>query len=132
MRKFYIFLFFSLISFGVFAQSKHDPRLLQTHDKDYLDRLELKSPAMYQKLNFYLDNTFYIAQYNREKFKKNLQTIKVKDLSNINIFEVQRENNIKPDLNKKLSFRIEGTDKVLILESMNQFAKAFNEARQSN
>ena len=132
MRKFYIFLFFSLISFGVFAQSKHDPRLLQTHDKDYLDRLELKSPAMYQKLNFYLDNTFYIAQYNREKFKKNIQTIKVKDLSNINIFEVQKENNIKPDLNKKLSFRIEGTDKVLILESMNQFAKAFNEARQSN
>ena len=132
MRKFYIFLFFSLVSFGIFAQSKHDPRLLQTHDKDYLDRLELKSPAMYQKLNFYLDNTFHIVQYNRAKFKKNIQTIKVKDLSNINIFEVQRENNIKPDLNKKLSFRIEGTDKVLILESMNQFAKAFNEARQSN
>lgn len=124
-------LFFVMSFTSAKAQSAHDPRLLESYETEYLDRMEDQSPVIYQRLNFYLDNTFQIIEKHSKKFTGPIETIKIKDLDNINIFEVQKSNKISPDYKRKLVFKIKGTNKLLILESMEQFNKAFNKNRQS-
>jgi hypothetical protein len=131
MRSIYMLLFLLLSSIGALAQSSHDQRLLESYEGEYLDRLEKQSPVIYQRLNFYLDNTYQIIEKHPKKFTGPIETIKIKDLDNINIFEVQNSNKISPDYKRKLVFKIKGTNKLLILESMEQFNKDFNKNRQS-
>ena len=131
MRSICMLLFLLLSSISAIAQSSHDPRLLESYESEYLDRLEEQSPVIYQRLNFYLDNTYQIIEEKPNKFKRPIETIRIKDLDRINIFKVQRTNKISPDYKRKLVFKIKGTNKLLVLESMEQFNKAFNKTRQS-
>lgn len=131
MRLICIIIFLQLITANTFAQSNHDPRLIESHDIEYLDRLKSKSPAYYEKLNFYLDHSYSIIDFNEKKFTTKLKTIKVKDIDNINIFLVKEANDIHNDNIKRSYFRIKGTEKILVLEPMKQFNKSFNKARRS-
>lgn len=131
MRIISIILFLQFFGGAIFAQSDHDPRLIESHDIEYLDRLKTKSPAYYQRLDFYLDHSFYIGDYDKEKFGKDIPSINILDINDINIYIVKKRNNINNDRLKQIPYRIEGTDKVLILESMTRFNKAFNKSRSA-
>lgn len=131
MRIISLILFLQFFGTAIFAQAEHDPRLIESHDIEYLDRLKTKSPAYYQRLDFYLDHSFYIVDYDAEKFDKVLPSINILDINDINIYIVKKRNNINNDRLKQIPYRIEGTDKVLILESMTRFNKAFNKSRSA-
>lgn len=131
MRIISIILFLQFFGAAIFAQSNHDPRLIETHDIEYLDRLKTNNPAYYQRLDFYLDHSFYIGDYDETKFGKDLPSINILDINDINIYIVKKRNNIDNDRLKQIPYRIEGTDKVLILESMTRFYKAFNKSRSA-
>ncbi len=131
MRIISLILFLQFFGAAIFAQSDHDPRLIESHDIEYLDRLKTKSPAYYQRLEFYLDHSFYLVEYDDKKFSKDLPSINIQDINDINIYIVKKRNNIDNDRLKQIPYRIEGTDKVLILESMTRFYKAFNKSRSA-
>ena len=58
-----------------------------------------------------------------EKSLDSYQTIQVEDISNVNIYELERKFNLKRDWDKQTVCKIENTDKAIVLLS----GKAFNE-----
>ncbi len=128
-------LFFSLLfSFSFFtfvnAQSDlshtttpYDNRLLEVYSGDYLKSLQDTNPFLLQRLNFYLDNSWYVTELPIEKSLDSYVTIQVEDLSNVNIFLLERKFNLNRQWEKQIVCKIENTTKALVLLS----GKAFNE-----
>lgn len=113
------------------GQTQHDERLIYKYDTDYLDRLEEKSPVLYQRLTYYLDHSYQIIDEPNGKFDELKDEISVQDLNKINILELERAFDIQPDNKRRRVFRIKGTDKLLVRLPMEEFNKAFNQFRNT-
>jgi len=130
-KNLFLFLLFSCSFFTfVNAQSElshtttpFDSRLLKIYSGDYLENLRDANPFLFQRLNFYLDNSWYVMELPTEKSLDSYQTIQVEDISNVNIYELERKFNLKRDWDKQTVCKIENTDKAIVLLS----GKAFNE-----
>lgn len=124
-----------LLSGMLFAQSavtlssEIDERLYETYDEAYLLTLQKSHPVLLQRLNYYLDNAWYITEYPKEKAAVDLPTVSITDTQNVNIFLLEREQQLQRDPNKQMIYQIENSDKVLVYHSTKRFNDNFNQLR---
>ena len=129
LLSFLLFICFAII---VNAQSNSptktiDRRLTEAFEKSYLQRIQYKNPALLQRWTFYLDHSYYVTPYIAKKFNDSVPSIQVKDLSSINIFQLEKANkHLKRDWNKPMAYRISGTNKMLVYYAGKDFIEDFN------
>lgn len=115
------------------AQNKHsdnveiDERLKEVYEIKYLTSLQIQNPVLLQRWSYYLDNSFYIVDFPKEKGNPNYPIIEVADLSNINILLLEQKNELTRDFNKTVKYKIKGTNKILVYYSGKEFNQKFNE-----
>ncbi|MBK9012599.1 MAG: hypothetical protein IPM82_00075 [Saprospiraceae bacterium] len=100
-----------------------DSRLLEIYSGDYLEHLQTANPFLLKRWNFYLDNSWYLTELPSEKDMDSYATIRIEDLSNINIMSIERKFDLKRNWDKQLVCKIENTNQALVLLA----GKAFNE-----
>jgi len=127
------FLLFICFAINVGAQANTpiktiDRRLSDAFEKSYLQRIQYKNPELLERWTYYLDHSFYVAPYVPKKFEKSTTpSIQVKDLSSINIFQLEKANkHLKRDWNKPMVYRISGTNKILVYHAGKDFIEDFN------
>lgn len=122
-------LCFSFISLLLGAQQevRIDERLLAVYDAAYLERLQDEHPFLLQRLNFYLDNAWYLSDYPVEKGELNFPVVQIDDPSSINILLLEKEQGLHKDFEKETAYSINGTRKVLIFRSGREFTRMLNE-----
>ncbi|MBI5917310.1 MAG: hypothetical protein HY842_18225 [Bacteroidetes bacterium] len=132
MKKNLFLSFFFILSIATFVKAQSqlahtevpiDSRLFEAFGGDYLENLKTANPFLLQRWNFYLDNSWYLTDFPTEKDRPDYATIRIDDLENINILVLEKKFGMKRDWNKIAIFKIENTDKALVLIS----GKAFNE-----
>lgn len=122
-------LCFSLLSLFLGAQQevRIDERLFAVYDAAYLERLQTENPFLLQRLNFFLDNAWYLSDYPADKGAVNFPTVQVDDPSSFNILLLEKEQNLRRDFEKETVYSINGTRKVLIFRSGREFTHMLNE-----
>lgn len=122
-------LLFLFPTFFLAAQGeiKADPRLQAVYDQSYLDRLATENPFLIQRLNFYLDNAFYLSDYPAEKGEINFPIVEIQDLNAINILLLEREQGLHKEYDKEVVYSVNGARKVLIFRSGREFTRLLNE-----
>lgn len=126
-------LFLLSVSIISSAQNKHsdnveiDERLKEVYEIKYLTSLQIQNPVLLQRWSYYLDNSFYIVDFPKEKGNPNYPIIEVADLSKINILLLEQKNELTRDFNKTVKYKIKGTNKILVYYSGKEFNQKFNE-----
>ncbi|MGB6034981.1 MAG: hypothetical protein WBG42_01850 [Cryomorphaceae bacterium] len=110
------------ISLGSMGQSQFDERLLEKFSEEKIQELSTDHPKVLDYWTFYLDNSFEIIDVPFEKDFSESPEIKIKDLEDFNILELD----INMLSKASQEFRIKNTDKLLILHSSDRFTKLFN------
>lgn len=126
--KLFCIVFSFLLTSSLFAQQGKtdlDPRLLEVFEKDYLNSVQTNNPILIKRWTFYLDNSFYLADFDLKKFPKTLPSINIKDLGKINILKIEKEQSIQKDWNLPKAFKIKNTQKLLVYHSSKEFNKQF-------
>ncbi len=131
MKKLLILL---LLSASIYAHAQSntttpldiDQRLLALYDEAYLDRLKKTNPFMIQRLNYYLDNAYYITDYPKAK-AASYPSVAIADLEHFNILLLEKEQDLKRNWDKITVYQIKGTNKVLVYYSGKDFVKRLNE-----
>jgi hypothetical protein len=135
------FVLFSLLLFGCSllpAQTSvtnnsiviaPDARLFEAFDSSYLLTILQSNPTLIRRWNFYLDNAFIITDFPTKKGNINdLKTVKIPNISNFNIFTIEKTQNLGRDWDKPVFYRINQTDKVLMYFAGKDFMKKFNQS----
>lgn len=104
-----------------------DSRLFQAFDGNYLNNLQTTNPFLLQRWNFYLDNSWMLTTLPPEKASAGLPSIQLADLENINIFLVEQKFQLKADWEKQMVYKVEGTDKALVLIPRKEFNQRLND-----
>jgi hypothetical protein len=109
-----------------------DERLLAVFEADHLEKLRTESPLQLLRYNFYLDHGWFWADIPAGKAKgaEGFQVIPLAGTDRINIFAVQRELNLQRAFDRPTYYRVEGTDKVLVLRAEKTFARLFDAERR--
>ncbi|HFA51447.1 MAG TPA: hypothetical protein ENJ95_20735 [Bacteroidetes bacterium] len=134
MKKNKLFVLFLFISFTTFVHAQQpahthisiDSRLYQAFDSGYLENLITENPFLLNRWNFYLDNSWYVADLPPEKDNGTLPVIQIDDLDNINIFLLEKEQHLKKDWDRARTYRIKNTDLVLVCEPGKNFTEKLN------
>ncbi|MEM6967526.1 MAG: hypothetical protein AAF573_22370 [Bacteroidota bacterium] len=106
---------------------KIDKRLYEVYEADYLKRLRTTQPFVLKRLNFYLDNAFYLADYPTKKGDPDYPIIEISDTENLNILKLEQEQKLTRDFEKQVVYKIKGTNKILVYISGKAFNKKLNE-----
>ena len=126
MKSILIIISIVATSFSAVAQSNNiDKRLLSKYSVEELNAIKKETPQQYQILNYCLDKAWYLSPLPVEKMKKNdgrIGAIKIKDIKNINFFEL----NIELIQNDYQYFAIEGTEQMLVVKSIDHIIKDLN------
>ena len=119
------FLFATIL---LFAQQPIpiDARLLEVYDQTYLEQLQTDNPFLLKRLNFYLDNAWYLSDYPEEKGAADFPVVQVSDIESINILLLEKEQGLRKDFQKEVVYSINGTRKVLIYRSGREFNSLLN------
>ncbi len=127
------FLFLSSIFTFVKAQAGRthtnlpiDSRLYQAFDSLYLEDVKTANPFLIQRLNFYLDHSWYLTTLPPQKIKPDMPSVRIEDLNNINIFVLEREQDLQKDWDGLSVYKIENSDQVLVLRSRKEFNELLN------
>ena len=132
MRAILLVSFFFLGSTALWSQSTSpeiDVRLFDVYEADYLSRLQQNHPVQIQRMNFFLDHSFYVVDYPANKGFEDLPSVPVTDLDKINIYSLMQEFGLVRDYDTEKAYRIEGTQKALVFYSGKAFVRSFNAAR---
>ncbi len=125
--KFFITALLATMAMALQAQYNVDPRLQVKFGEERLADLQKEHPSVIEYWTFYLDHAYYVADLAPEKDAGELPSVKIDDLSQINILALD----VHPMENGNRIYRIEGTDKLLVMYSTEKIAELFNESRQS-
>ena len=104
-----------------------DERLFEVYDKEYLTDLQTKNPNLLQRWSFSLDHSFYITEYPKEKGTPNFPIVEISDIENVNILLLEKNQRIGKDFKKRMKYKIQGTDKILVYYSGEEFNQKLNE-----
>ncbi len=134
MKKNHIYPLLFFLSFSTFVSAQQpahthisiDSRLYEVFETGYLNDLITENPFLIQRWNFYLDNSWYITDLPKEKAKATYPVISIGDIDNINIFRIEKENDIKRDWNRQEVYQLEGQGKALVMVSGKEFTKRLN------
>ena len=117
MTKAIAIIIFFVCSISTQAQTNtFDDQLLERYSKQELNILKTENPTEYEFAKYCINNAYYIAATSPEKAansKNGYGKIKIKDLSNINFFEL----NIDIEETEHQVFIIKGTSKIIIVKS---------------
>lgn len=119
-------LLISFLLFACFANAQSDSfdqRLLSKFSKTELIEMQTVNPIAYAYWNFYVGNAFQIMDLPKEKANSHeiKGTVKIKDVNTINIFDLH----YNPLTKDYQYYRIEGTDKLLVILSEEQIKENF-------
>lgn len=109
-----------LVTSLVLAQSKNqsdfqiDERLYAVYEASYLNKLKSENPFLLKRWSFYLDNSYVISDYVAGKNNESYPEVDIKDMSNINILLLEKEQNLKKKWQAKSIYKIKGTRKLLV------------------
>ncbi|MCC6725712.1 MAG: hypothetical protein IT258_14480 [Saprospiraceae bacterium] len=138
-KSYLALLIFTCLSIFVTAQTtlSHtatpiDSRLLALYSGEYLENLQTANPFLLKRLNFYLDNSWYLSELPADKALDSQTTIHVDDLKDINILALEKRYDLHRDWEKQTVFKIENTDKALVLISGKKFNELLNEHLNSS
>ncbi|MCB9283976.1 MAG: hypothetical protein H6563_07885 [Lewinellaceae bacterium] len=123
------FLFLSLFLLGQ-RPASFDERLLAVYDQAYLEQLQAENPFLLERLQFYLDNAWYLSDYPEDKGAMDFPSVQIEDLGAINILLLEKEQDLRKDFQKEVVYSINGTRKVLIFRSGREFNRLLNEYLQ--
>ncbi len=132
-KYFYSLFFFTCFSTFVSAQQPAhtnisiDSRLYEAFDSGYLEGLIAENPFLIHRWNYYLDNSWYITDLPAEKVEDSYPIIRIDDLKKINIFLVEKGQNLQRDWDRQQVYRIENTGKALVLLAGKTFTKKLND-----
>ncbi len=116
IKQFFIGVFVFLSTAGAMAQEqKIDKRLEQKYSVAELKKIQKENPQQLQYLNFVVDKGFTVMPYPKSKGtpKEILGEVTVKDLKNINIYELGLD--VLKD--NWQYYKIKGTDELLVIYS---------------
>lgn len=115
------------VAVSAFGQDKAvpDARLYDVYSADYLTRLQTSNPFLIERWNFYLDNAFFITDIPEGK-EADYSTLKISELQDLNILLIEKNQKPARDFKKRMYYQIEGTQKVLVYYSGEQFRDALN------
>jgi len=118
-----------LCSLSLFSQKpvSIDPRLFEVYDQDYLERIRTEAPFLLERLNFYLDNAWYLSDYPEDKGAMSFPVVSIDDLETINILLLEKEQGLHKDFLTETTYSVNGTRKVLIFRSGKVFNRMLNE-----
>jgi hypothetical protein len=102
-----------------------DARLLEIFDTTYLTRLASEQPVVLRRLEYYLDHAYYITE-DAKINRANYPIVKIENVENFNIMKLERTQQLHRHPKKEISYQIEGTNKVLVYLSAEDFTAAFN------
>ena len=119
------------LPFLTFGQSKinvlqPDSRLFEAYDSAYILTLMDKNPFLIERWNFYLDNSWKVADFSPEK-GVSYESITIPDFENINILSLENTLGLKRHHELPSVYRIENTNKILVFCSGKEFIRRFNE-----
>ncbi len=124
-----LLLFFFCLAWN-FSSAQNEPntvlpdeRLYEVYEREYVDGLVEENPFLIKRWNFYLDNAFLITENIPEK-DNDYPTISIKDVNNINILLLEKEQNLQRDWDKPIIYKIRGTDKILVYHAGKDFTKS--------
>jgi hypothetical protein len=130
MKQYYSFAFVLFLSYSGMAQTQRtiqpDSRLYAVFEQDYVNRLAAKSPAMLERYNLYLTDSYLIQDIPVGKAMTESATVNIPDLSAINILQIEKQQNLKRNKEGVTVYRIAGTDKILVLLCEKDFVRIFN------
>jgi hypothetical protein len=107
-----------------------DVRLYEAFDTAYLQTIQQSNPTLLRRWNFYLDNAFIVTDFPAKKGNINdLKTVQIDNITNINIFLVEKNQKLSRDWNKPMLYRINQTDKVLMYFAGKEFMHKFNQIK---
>lgn len=120
-------IFLSSYIFG-YGQLSYDARLKSKFSEKELVEMQTKNAKNLEYLNFYVANAYQINQMPSGKSNAHeiKGTIKVKDINNINIYEL----NLNPLPKDYQYYKIEGSDKLLVILSEDQIKEKFNQLKK--
>ena len=117
----------AVFAMSLHAQSDVDPRLTAKFAPERLADLQKNHPSVIEYWTFYLDNAYYLADLAPAKDASDLATVKIDDISHFNILALD----VHPmELGNRV-YRIEGSDKLLVMHSIEKIAEMFNEYRRT-
>lgn len=112
MKIIFTLLLTILVSGAVNAQ-KNDPRLLSAYSTEELAAIQKEKPEYINVLNYALDNACYYT----EATGKDISMFPSLNLSNTSVVPCFAELGIKIIEDRGQFFRIDGTDKLLVVKS---------------
>jgi len=98
-----------------------DDRLYEVYDTSYIDQLNKEDPSLLRRWTFYLDHAYYITDRPLELEWKNYPPVVIKDLKNINILLLEKEQQLRRNWNRPSIYRISNTKKFLVYWPGKQF-----------
>lgn len=125
MKNTVFFITFLFLTFLAKAQNIGlDQRLLSKFTKNELNEMQSKSPDKWAYWNFYAANAYQVVDLPAEKANAHeiRGTVKILDISAINIFDL----NYIPLKKEYQYYRIEGTNKLLMIISEEQIKEKFS------
>lgn len=124
MKNLLFLITFVLSVYSANGQSNSfDTRLLSKFSIAELNEMQSKSPDTYAYWNFYVANAFQVADLPSGKSNAHeiKSSVKVLDMDKVNIFDLH----FVPSPKDFQYYRIEGTDKLLVIISEEQIKEKF-------
>ncbi|MFK7936981.1 MAG: 2OG-Fe(II) oxygenase family protein [Saprospiraceae bacterium] len=106
-----------------------DERLLVKYELEYLQQLQENHPVLLQRLNYYLDHAWYIADEPQEKGLTDLPIVTIETTSELNILQLEKEQNVQRDPQRPIAYKIAKTNQILVYHSAKRFNQNFNQLR---
>ncbi len=115
-----------------FSTASIDPRLYAVFGKEYIEESLRSDVFSLQRWTFYLDNAYIILREppTKDGSEGDFPTVRISNLSNINILQLEKEQDLKRDYYTEAIYRIEGTTQYLVYHSGRDFIEAFNAFRR--
>lgn len=137
----FLILLLVLSAFSILAQSEKniepkqivaDARLSEAFGNDFVERIIAENPSLVQYYNFFLDNSYYIAELPQEKteFINSLPSLSISpqsDLSKINVLNYD----VQLNFDKETYFRMQNSNKVMVFYSGEELNEKFNAHRKN-
>ncbi|MFM2267841.1 MAG: hypothetical protein RL757_1282 [Bacteroidota bacterium] len=143
MKRCFLFLLVGLCSIPTFlaaqnaakVEIKPDLRLYEVYERADLENWTREAPFIIERLNYYLDHSYYIfdeaelAANGKESTEsgKTYPIVVISDLANVNILKLERDQKLKTSAVEEVRYRIKGTKKVLVFFSESWFTENLNQ-----
>ncbi len=114
-----------------FNTASIDARLYAVFGKEYIEESLRSDVFSLQRWTFYLDNAYIIVKEppTKDGSEGGYPTVRIPNLSNLNILQLEKEQDLKRDYYTESIYRIEGTTQYLVYHSGRDFIEAFNAFR---